>query len=99
MEWKIIKSPSPGTIDILMRRKGSPASHDMSGFDAVGLVQGRLIDMIVAADIAEKAAGVFVEDIRGSCPQNLIVIAHIWRYGCCRGAIADICRVFQDTGR
>ncbi len=39
MEWKIIKSPSPGTIDILMRRKGSPASHDMSYFDAVGLVQ------------------------------------------------------------
>ena len=96
MEWKIIKSPSPGTIDILMRRKGSPASHDMSGFDAGGLVQGRLIDMIVAADIAEKAAGVFVEDIRGSCPQNLIVIAIFGDTAAVEAAIADICRVFQE---
>ena len=31
--------------------------------------------MIVASDIAEKTAGVVVEDIRGSCPQNLILIA------------------------
>ena len=43
--------------------------------DAIGLVQGRMIEMIVAADIAEKAVGVTVEDIRGSCPQNMILLA------------------------
>ena len=31
--------------------------------------------MIAAADIAEKAVGVTVEDIRGSCPQNMILLA------------------------
>ena len=31
--------------------------------------------MIVASDIAEKAVGVTVEDIKGSCPQNMILLA------------------------
>lgn len=75
MDIKIIKSPSKGTLDILSRRKGSSIPIDPDSSDAIGLVQGRMIDMIVAADIAEKAVGVIVEDIRGSCPQNMILIA------------------------
>ena len=34
-----------------------------------------MIEMICAADTAEKAVGVTVEDIRGSCPQNMILLA------------------------
>lgn len=75
MEIRIIKSPSKGTIDILMRRKGSSRSETPPVIDAIGLVQGRMIEMVVAADIAEKAVGVTVEDIRGSCPQNMILLA------------------------
>ena len=75
MEIRIIKSPSPGTIDILMRRKGSAKTQTPDCIDAIGLVQGRMIEMIVAADVAEKAVGVTVEDIRGSCPQNMILLA------------------------
>ena len=76
METYIIKSPSPGTIDILMRRSsGSSERPHACGVDAIGLVQGRMIEMVVAADIAEKATGVTVEDIRGSCPQNMILLA------------------------
>lgn len=75
METKIIKNPSPGTIDILVRRGGALKEKPPEGFDAVGLVQGIMIDMVVAADIAEKAVGVTVEDIKGSCPQNMIMLA------------------------
>ena len=75
MEFRIIKSPTVGTIDILMRRMGPGVSKDTICVDAVGLVQGKMIEMIYAADIAEKAVGVTVEDIRGSCPQNMIMIA------------------------
>lgn len=76
MEFRIIKSPSPGAIDILMRRKGSVSKEPPPyGAAAVGLVQGRMIEMVVAADIAEKASSVTVEDIRGSCPQNMILLA------------------------
>lgn len=75
MEYRIIKSPSKGTLDILLRRKSSGSAIPLDNYHAVGLVQGRLIDMVFATDIAEKAAGVVVEDIRGNCPQNLIMIA------------------------
>ncbi len=75
MDIRIIKSPSKGTIDILLRRKGSNQTVMPECMDAIGLVQGKIIDMIVASDIAEKAVGVTVEDIKGSCPQNMVLLA------------------------
>lgn len=75
MEYRIIKSPTQGTIDILTRRKGSGAAKELGDVDAIGLIQGRMIDMVCAADVAEKAVGVTVEDIRGNCPQNMILLA------------------------
>ena len=76
MDFYIIKKPSKGTIDILMRRRGTNSKElPPYGIDAVGLVQGKMVEMVVASDIAEKATGVTVEDIRGSCPQNMILLA------------------------
>lgn len=96
MEYQIIKSPSKGTLDMLFRRKSSPASIAIGNYDAVGLVQGRLIDMILAADIAEKAAGVVVEDIKGHCPQNLIMIAIFGDTASVETAIKDIQYKFKE---
>ena len=53
MEYRIIKSPSRGTLEILARRKGSGNAVKLEDVDAVGLVQGRLIEMVCAADVAE----------------------------------------------
>lgn len=79
---QFIKSPSPGTMAILARRRtGNAQSHPAPG--AVGLVQGALVDMITAADVAEKAAQVEVEEIRGICPQHVTLIAIF-------GTIADV---------
>ncbi|MDT2640317.1 BMC domain-containing protein [Enterococcus dongliensis] len=75
MDCRIIKTPGEGTLAILNRRKGSGPKAALETPDAVGLVQGKLIEMVCAADIAEKAVGVTVEDIRGSCPQNMIMLA------------------------
>ncbi|MDO7787322.1 BMC domain-containing protein [Desulforamulus aquiferis] len=90
MEYRIIKSPSKGTLDILFRRKGSPSTTPIANYDAVGLVQGRLIDMVFASDIAEKAAGVVVEDIKGHCPQNLIMLAIFGDTASVEAAMAEI---------
>jgi hypothetical protein len=90
MEFRIIKSPSKGTLDMLFRRKGSPSTTPIGNYDAIGLVQGRLIDMVFAADIAEKAAGVVVEDIKGHCPQNMIMIAIFGDTASVEAAIQDI---------
>lgn len=92
MEFRIIKSPTAGTIDILVRRMGAGVNKDAICFDAVGLVQGRMIEMICAADIAEKAVGVTVEDIRGSCPQNMIMIAIFGDTSSVESAIEEIKR-------
>jgi ethanolamine utilization microcompartment shell protein EutS len=90
MDYRIIKSPSKGTVDLLFRRKGSAPSVPIESFDAVGLVQGKLIDMVFAADIAEKAAGVAVEDIKGHCPQHLIMIAIFGDTASVEAAIQEI---------
>ena len=44
-------------------------------YDTVGLVQGKLSEMFVASDIAEKSADVLVEEIKGVCPQHFALIA------------------------
>lgn len=75
MDVRIIKHPSPATLEILDRRRGSREPIDLPEIDAIGLCQGKLIDMIVASDIAQKTVGIHVEDIRGSCPQNMILLA------------------------
>lgn len=76
MEFRVIKSPSECTLDILKRRiSNNGMTSDLDRVDAVGLVQGKMIEMICAADIAEKAVGVTVADVKGSCPQNMILIA------------------------
>jgi hypothetical protein len=90
MDYRIIKSPSKGAIDLLLRRKGSAPSVSIENYDAIGLVQGKLIDMVYAADIAEKAAGVVVEDIKGHCPQNLIMLAIFGDTASVEAAISEI---------
>ena len=75
MDIRIIKSPSAGTMQILRQRITDGGKGDFVNAAAVGLVQGKLIDMICAADIAEKLVDVTVRDVRGSCPQNMILLA------------------------
>lgn len=75
MDYRIIKAPTQGVRTILQHRIDALASLDINQFEAIGLMQGKLCDMVFAADIAEKASGVTVVDVRGNCPQNLIMIA------------------------
>ena len=73
---QFITHPGPGVIEILMNRMGPGAKKTLAiiDFSAVGLVQGRVVDMIYASDIAEKAAKVNVFDLKGLCPQHLTMI-------------------------
>lgn len=94
MDFRIIKSPSECTVDILKRRIASGADMELDRVGAVGLVQGKMIEMICAADIAEKAVGVTVADVRGSCPQNMILIAIFGDTSAVEAAMQEIkCRL------
>lgn len=98
MEYRIIKSPGQGTLELLSRRKGTGNAKPLERVDVIGLVQGRLIDMVCAADVAEKAVGVTVEDIRGSCPQNMIMLAIFGDTASVEAAIEEI-RQREKEGR
>ena len=74
MDVRVIKAPSEGTMEIIRSRSGRRWGADFRPA-ALGLVQGKLIEMVVASDIAEKTAGIVVSDIRGNCPQNMIMLA------------------------
>jgi ethanolamine utilization microcompartment shell protein EutS len=98
METRIIKIPSAGTIEILKSRAGGAQGRIPERVAAVGLVQGKLIEMVVAADIAEKAVDVTVVDIRGSCPQNMILLAIFGDTASVEAAIAQIEEAKTNNG-
>lgn len=57
MDTRIIKSPTLRTIEMLNRwRSLSKPINEYDHYDTIGMIQGKLIDMVTAADIAEKAA-------------------------------------------
>ena len=73
---QLITHPGPGVIEMLMSRMSASGRKtlELVNFSAVGLVQGRLVDMFYAADVAEKAADVHVFDLKGLCPQHVTMI-------------------------
>ena len=64
-------------MKMLFRRSGTlrNQSTEAENYEAVGLVQGPLADIIAAGDVAEKTSGVVVEEIQGICPQHFTMIA------------------------
>lgn len=90
MNFRLIKSPTEGTKRALIKRMGIEGKEVIENVDAIGLAQGKLIDMIYAIDIAEKAAGVVVEDIKGVCPQHMTSIAILGDTSAVQSAIEEI---------
>lgn len=90
MDFRLIKSPTEGTKRALIKRMGAEGKEIIKNVDAIGLVQGKLIEMIYAIDIAEKSAGVIVEDIKGTCPQHMTLIAILGDTSAVESAIEEI---------
>lgn len=90
MDLRIIKTPSEGTMEILKRRIGNGVNVDFEHVGAVGLVQGKLIEMFCAMDIAEKAVDVTVADVKGNCPQHMLMIAIFGDTAAVEGAMQEI---------
>lgn len=74
---KILNSPSKGTMRILLRKVCDEQIKEMlqnGNVRAIGLVQGSVADVIMAADVAEKASNVEISEINGNCPQHITMI-------------------------
>ena len=90
MDFKLIKSPTDGVKRALCKRMGAEGRAVLEEVSAIGLMQGKLIEMIYAIDIAEKSAGVLVEDIKGVCPQHMTSIAILGDTSSVQSAIEEI---------
>lgn len=96
MNYRIIKSPSKMTLELIKRRIGIVDDSLIAGADAIGLVQGLMIDMVCAADIAEKAVGVEVFDLRGLCPQHMTLLAIFGDTASVEDALGEIERKLKE---
>jgi len=77
MRVEVLSSPSKGTVSILMRKIHDNNIREMlqnGEVKAIGLVQGNAAEIIMAADVAEKASNVEVSEVIGNCPQHIIMI-------------------------
>ncbi|MGF0039749.1 BMC domain-containing protein [Peptoniphilaceae bacterium SGI.131] len=88
MDIRIISAPSDQTLKIIETRSKLKFEGKKPG--ALGLVQGKVIEMLVAADIAEKSVGVEVSDVRGSCPNNFVTLAIVGEMAEVREALTNI---------
>jgi ethanolamine utilization microcompartment shell protein EutS len=96
MDLRIIRSPSEGTKELIKRRMGITKESPLDGAEAVGLIQGRMIDMVCAADIAEKATGVDVYDIKVICPQHMTLLAIFGNTAAVEDALSEIERKLKE---
>jgi ethanolamine utilization microcompartment shell protein EutS len=76
---QLVRSPSESTMELIKGRMGKRARDLLEemkvNFDCVGLVQGTMVEMIAAADIADKASLVHVTELLGLCPQHFSMLA------------------------
>jgi len=93
---QLISHPSPGVFEFLRQRVGTVGkkifAEAEAPFTAVGLVQGKVVDMIAAADVAEKAGNVRVFDLKGICPQHVTMIGIFGDIGDVEASLAAIDR-------
>lgn len=72
MKIRVMKTVSEGTKEIILRRTKNEAIRDMfKEHSALALVHGDVCDMIFASDVAQKASGVEVFEVPGTCPQHM----------------------------
>lgn len=90
MDFRFIKSPTEGTKRSLSKRMGVEGKEALKDASAIGLMQGKLIEMVYAIDVAEKSANVIVEDIKGICPQHMTSIAILGDTASVQSAIEEI---------
>ncbi len=68
----VMKTVSPGTKDIIIRRarvEGLEKWFEVHA--ALALLEGNVCDLIYASDLAQKTSDVEVFEINGNCPQHL----------------------------
>lgn len=93
MKYALIQRPSPATIGMLKRKTtdaGIREELEQRGVEAIGICQGTVLEVLVASDIAEKAAGVIAGEVNGNCPQHITCLAILGETGAVNAALEAV---------
>lgn len=92
MKYATIQRPSEGTLQIMRRKAFDPTLRKKleEHVEAVGICQGSVMEILVASDVAEKAAGVASGEINGSCPQHMTCLIVVGDTGSVRAAMEAV---------
>jgi len=78
---ELVTTPSEGLREMIRSRmwrrtqQTREESEAIVQSETIGLIQGMLVEMMAAADIAEKAAPVRAFELVGLCPQHFSLLA------------------------
>lgn len=64
----------------------------------MGLVQGRLIDLYWASDVAEKASAVSVALVMGNCPQHIQMLTILGKHAAVSQVLDKIRENYDPQG-
>ena len=73
----IINRPTPMVVEMITRKLPPEVRKKVSEikFNSIGLVNAAVPLVFYYADLAVKAADVFVSEINGTCPQHITTLA------------------------
>lgn len=93
MKYVVIERPATGTLAIMKRKMSDSRIQELiscGSVEAVGVCQGTVLEILVASDVAEKAAGVTAGEINGTCPNHMTCLAVIGETSAVKEAIQSI---------
>ena len=99
MQIELINAPTDAFLEMLLNnvRPNDRKRLEHIKWGAVGLVQGRLIDLYWASDVAEKASSVSVALVMGNCPQHIQMLAIIGKHAAVKSALDKIREVYNES--
>ncbi len=98
VKTRIITSTQKNTVELVNHRINDKRVTEVFGkpdYSALGLCEGSVSDIIVACDIAEKAADVVVTEIHGNCPQHMICLGVFGSVAAVKTAMSAIDKHFE----
>ena len=80
MTFVIIDKPAAATQGIVYRKtidKRVREAIDQGRVEALGICQGTVQEVVVASDVAEKAAEVIAGELNGTCPNHITCLVFV----------------------
>ncbi|AER65950.1 microcompartments protein [Thermovirga lienii DSM 17291] len=80
---RLVVKPTEALLEVLKSRLRPRVVKDFNGAGALLLIQGAVVDVLAAIDVATKASNVKASEVVGNCPQQLNTVV-FW------GSVSDV---------